>query len=229
MRAASPHVRQKTIRFHSLREFFDRYGEADANHEYAVAWLDSIVGGARRGRGLLMLGDHVAEPPAKSIPPQDSTRKPALSVFLRPPFSIISPCSLRLFNSAYFRKPLGKPGNVVDYKSYFYPLDGIEGWNRLYGPQGLRQFQCVVPEKIAPQTIPEMLRVSQRAGHASFLTVLKKFGTVASPGILSFPRPGYTLTLDFPYRGKKPIVFSVTWTPLHSAPEVRSIHTRTHG
>src|SRR5690606_20791976 len=89
------------------------------------------------------------------------------------------------------------------YGSYFFPLDGVRNWNRLYGPDGLLQHQSVVPEEAARKVVPALLEATREAGHASFLTVLKRFGSIESPGVLSFPRPGYTLTLDFPYDGER--------------------------
>ena len=91
---------------------------------------------------------------------------------------------------------------TTHYNPFFYPLDGVANWNRLYGPRGLHQHQSVIPFEAARRVIPQMLQVSRDAGHSSFLTVLKRFGQKKSPAILSFARPGYTLTLDFPHRGK---------------------------
>lgn len=201
MRVASPHVRQTSIRFASLDEYFRDHAHADAGHEYSVAWIDSLARGKALGRGIVMFGDHADAAQDKMPAVGDATRKPALSIPFTPPFATITGLSLRAFNEFYYRKPLGKAGHTVDYKTFFYPLDGIEGWNRLYGPRGLRQFQCVIPSQAAADSVREMLCVSQQASHGSFLTVLKRFGAIPSPGILSFPREGYTLTLDFPYRG----------------------------
>ncbi|MDP4593619.1 MAG: FAD-binding oxidoreductase [Beijerinckiaceae bacterium] len=203
MRAASPHVMQTSTRFSNLDEYFERHADADGNHEYGVAWLDSLASGSNLGRGILMLGDHAEARPAEMPANGSSMRKPRLSIPFTPPLSMISPLTLRAFNAAYYNAPRKSGLEHVDYRKYFYPLDGIDGWNRLYGPRGLRQFQCVVPADNARDAVAAMLRLSQRARHGSFLTVLKKFGTIPSPGILSFPRPGFTLTLDFPYRGEK--------------------------
>ena len=92
---------------------------------------------------------------------------------------------------------------TVPYQPFFYPLDRISGWNRAYGPKGLRQFQCAVPMPVAHEAVADMLRATHSAGEASFLTVLKIFGDLASPGMMSFPMPGATLTLDMPYRGAR--------------------------
>src|SRR5690606_26770696 len=109
---------------------------------------------------------------------------------------------LRLFNEAYHRAKARRPGrHVSGYQGFFFPLDGVTNWNRLYGPRGLFQHQSVIPESEARRAVPALLAATREAGHGSFLTVLKRFGSVASPGFLSFPRPGYTLTLDFPNGG----------------------------
>ncbi|MGE3248381.1 MAG: FAD-binding protein, partial [Beijerinckiaceae bacterium] len=201
MKTGSPHVAQTATRFANLREYFAVHAESDADFEYSVAWIDSLASGAHLGRGVSMLGNHARPEDLPPPAPGDAMRAARIGVPFRLPFAAVSGPALRAFNAAYFRKPLGRAGATVDYKSFFYPLDGVNGWNRLYGPRGLRQFQCVVPEANAEAAIGDMLRLAQHAGQGSFLTVLKKFGVTLSPGLLSFPRPGFTLTLDFPYRG----------------------------
>jgi len=202
MRAASPHVLQTSTRFANLEEYFERHMDADDGHEYGVSWIDSMASGAKFGRGVLMTGDHAAANSGKPLASDSARRLPKLRVPFRPPVSVISPLMLRAFNFAYYNAPRKPGAELVDYRKYFYPLDGVEGWNKLYGPRGLRQFQCVVPIAHAHEAVGDMLRLSQKAGHGSFLTVLKKFGSISSPGMLSFPRRGFTLTLDFPYRGE---------------------------
>jgi hypothetical protein len=109
---------------------------------------------------------------------------------------------MRVFNAAYrAANRREKRGASVPFAPFFYPLDAVGGWSRAYGPGGLRQFQCVVPNRDAPAAVAEMLALTHRAGAASFLTVLKLFGCKPSPGLMSFPMPGATLTLDFAYRG----------------------------
>jgi len=197
MRASSPNVLQTTVRFRNLAEYFAEHADADAAVEYGVAWIDSLATGTHLGRGALLLGEH-APTPGKIA---SATQPARISVPFTPPFALIRPSSLRLFNALYYRAARPATDRLVDYRSFFYPLDAIGAWNRLYGPRGLRQFQCVVPESGAETTVRAMLIAAQQASHGSFLTVLKKFGAAPSPGLLSFPRPGYTLTLDFPYRG----------------------------
>ena len=121
----------------------------------------------------------------------------------QPPVTVLATPFISVFNKAYrWSKLRSSKPRRSSWQSFFFPLDGVRNWNRLYGPRGLYQHQSVIPFGTAQQAIPALLSASHRAGQASFLTVLKRFGDVASPGLLSFPRPGYTLTLDFPNRGE---------------------------
>ena len=190
-------VRQSTIPFASLDGYFELIENEGDAHEYAVAWIDQLAYGANFGRGLMLLGDHAET----DLP---NSNKLQLSVPFQPPVSLLNGWSLKLFNTAYNFAGQRKTGEqIVNAQSFFFPLDAVKNWNRLYGPRGLYQHQSVIPLDAAPEIIPAMLRATHDAGEASFLTVLKKFGAIASPGLLSFPRSGHTLTLDFPNRGMR--------------------------
>lgn len=198
MRVGSPHVVQTVRPFGSLPAYFDLAEEADARNEYAVAWIDQLAAGKAAGRGLLLAGNHadVSEGAEHDAAPS------RLTVPLQPPFTVLNRPFLRLFNAAYRWKNGGRrEPERVPAKRFFFPLDGVAHWNRLYGPGGLFQHQSVVPEAVARDVVPALLALARGRGQGSFLTVLKRFGGKPSPGILSFPRPGYTLTLDFPNRG----------------------------
>jgi FAD/FMN-containing dehydrogenase len=198
MRVDSLDIEEKVTRFRSLDEFFDLAQAADAENEYAVAWVDQLASGRNAGRGLLMTGNHVRHG-ARSAGKAGSR----LAVPLQPPVNMLGTPFLKLFNLAY-RSSKGAPRRPrpVPYRGFFFPLDGVRDWNRLYGPRGLYQHQSVVPEADARITVAALLDHARRAGQGSFLTVLKRFGAKASPGFVSFPRPGYTLTLDFPNKGR---------------------------
>jgi hypothetical protein len=121
-----------------------------------------------------------------------------------PPVSLVNGLSLAVFNKLYFHRPAAVQRDALwHFRSYFYPLDGILEWNRMYGPKGFFQYQCVVPEASAVDSLQEMLTLIGKSGSGSFLVVLKLFGAVPSLGMLSFPRPGVTLALDFPNRGRQ--------------------------
>ena len=107
------------------------------------------------------------------------------------------------FNSAYYHFNSAKAGTSRQhYASFFYPLDAVRGWNRLYGRHGMLQYQCVIPRDNQRDGIAALLDVITASGQGSFLAVLKTFGELTSPGLLSFPRMGATLALDFPFRGE---------------------------
>ncbi|WP_367718643.1 FAD-binding oxidoreductase [Nitratireductor sp. GISD-1A_MAKvit] len=197
MKVASVDVNEQVRGFSGLDEYFDLAEDADAENEYAVAWLDQLASGAGAGRGFLLTANHAEDGPVYVAP----TRR-RLTVPFRPPVNLLNRWSLTLFNRAFaWSKARTQGVRRSSFESYFFPLDAVGHWNRLYGPRGLLQHQCVVPFEAARETIPAMLAAAREAGQASFLTVLKRFGDVASPGILSFPRPGYTLTLDFSNSG----------------------------
>lgn len=197
MRVPSLDVRENVTPFRDLDEFFDLVQEADLSNEYAVAWIDQLARDRSAGRGLLMTGNHAERGAHAAVPAADF-----FSVPFQPPLNLISRPMLKVFNRVYrVVKSRTRGPRDTSYQDFFFPLDGVRHWNRLYGPHGLFQHQSVVPEDTARHAIPELLATAKRAGQGSFLTVLKRFGAVRSPGLMSFPRPGYTLTLDFPNRG----------------------------
>jgi FAD/FMN-containing dehydrogenase len=197
MRVSSLDIVEQVRPFHSLAEFFDLAAEADCRNEYVVAWIDQLARSRRLGRGLLITGNHAehGSHAAKSA-------GGLLSVPFQPPVNLLNRPALKIFNRIY-RVGKGWSGRPrrVGYQGFFFPLDGVRNWNRLYGPRGLYQHQSVLPEESARQAVRALLSTAKHAGQGSFLTVLKRFGKVESPGLMSFPRPGYTLTLDFPNRG----------------------------
>ncbi|MFD2174733.1 FAD-binding oxidoreductase [Rhodobacter lacus] len=176
----------------------------EANHEatYSVAWIDCLASGRALGRSLVMLGEH-ARPQALrddyALRPLDWPRKRKLTVPLDFPSWALNRVTLRAFNALYYRKGLAAEGrSIVDWDSYFYPLDAINNWNRIYGAKGFAQYQCVLPLAASEAGLTELLATIAAAGTGSFLAVLKRFG--AQESAFSFPMEGYTLALDFPVR-----------------------------
>ncbi|KQS74484.1 FAD-linked oxidase [Rhizobium sp. Leaf384] len=199
MKVPSAHIQQHTIRFDSLDAYFHMIDRVDAEHEYSVAWIDQLATGRKSGRGILLAGDHADA--SCDFPDLPSGR--TLGIPATPPVSLLNRLTLKAFNAAYLRR--AKPGETaetVKWSGYFYPLDAIRNWNRLYGPKGLYQHQSVYPADVAPAVTANLLETARAAGHGSFLTVLKRFGDHPSRGLLSFPRPGFTLTLDFANQGE---------------------------
>jgi FAD/FMN-containing dehydrogenase len=186
------------VRMGSLDEFYALSAESEAGWEYTAAWVDCLAGGRDLGRGIFSRANHAPGPVGPAAP-----LRSRLSVPLSPPFSPLTGPTLRAFNALYRRK-LGRKDRVLrlaPYAPVLFPLDAIDGWNRLYGPRGFYQYQCVLPPEGARDAVAEMLGIIASAGEGSFLAVLKTMGERRSPGLLSFPMPGTTLALDFPNRG----------------------------
>jgi FAD/FMN-containing dehydrogenase len=182
-----------TQRFGDLDEFFALSAELDERHEFCVSWIDCAAKGKTTGRGVYMAGDFASDGP----PVVATGRK--LTFPLTPPVSLIDGVSLRAFNELYWRKaPRERKHAKVGYDSFFYPLDAVLKWNRIYGPKGFQQYQALIPARDARAGIHALLAAVAESGTGSFLAVLKRCGNVPSPGLLSFPQPGTTLALDFP-------------------------------
>jgi len=193
---AGPMMSVETIRFANLDEFMRLQSESDEKFEYTVAWVDCLGTGNQLGRGWFERANHS---PTSAALPQQPQR--GLNIRFTPPFSLVNAASLRLFNNFYYHWPRVRRGERW-FESYFYPLDSIGHWNRLYGPRGLYQYQCVIPDAAGSEGTAALLNAISRSGQGSFLAVLKGFGALESPGMLSFPRTGLTLALDFPNRGQ---------------------------
>jgi decaprenylphospho-beta-D-ribofuranose 2-oxidase len=183
-----------------LGAMLDGLRDAAKDWQYTVGWIDCLVRGATLGRGILMRGRHASrgEAPA-GLPP--APRR--LAVPLNAPEWLLSPVLMRAFNAAYYHVQARRPGGsarVVPYQGFFYPLDAIGDWNRLYGRRGFLQYQCVVPRAAGAPAVARLLERLAVAGAASFLAVIKDCGP-ESDAYLSFPLEGTTLALDLPYRG----------------------------
>lgn len=197
-RIDNPWIDGETIRFDDLDAFFQLSEESEARFEYTVAWVDCIARGRELGRGIFIRGNHA---PA-DVPLPRPHRGLKLTVPFTFPELALNPLTMKAMNTAYFHlHPRGRRSEVVHYEPFFYPLDGVLEWNRAYGARGLLQYQCVVPTGDGSRAIRSVLERIAAAGSASFLAVLKTFGDVPSPGLMSFPRPGVTLALDFPNNG----------------------------
>jgi FAD/FMN-containing dehydrogenase len=196
----NPLINEEVIRFGNVDEFFELSRESAENFDYTVSWLDCMASGKNLGRGLFMRGNHA--PPQwplkyKQTPPGG----------WRIPFDFphiaLNHWSIWGFNQLYYHKQLRKfSQHVVHYEPFFYPLDGLTDWNKIYGKRGFFQHQCVVPHE-DKAVIKDILKTIAASGLGSFLAVLKVFGDVPSPGMMSFPRPGVTLALDFPNHGEQ--------------------------
>jgi FAD/FMN-containing dehydrogenase len=195
---ANPFVWVRIQRFRDLDEFWDLNHEAEQRYSYTVAWVDCLAKGSRLGRGIYFSGEHA---PALTETPHYRSRD--FRVVLDPPFSLVNRLSLTAFNEIYYHyhKLLSSRPVLSHYVPFFYPLDAIGQWNRIYGRNGFFQYQCVLPKPNAREGLKVLLDEIGGSGQGSFLAVLKTFGAIRSPGLLSFPREGVTFALDFPNRG----------------------------
>jgi FAD/FMN-containing dehydrogenase len=188
-------IRQETRRAANLQEAMALFEDASA-WTYSVAWIDCLARGAALGRSLLYLGEHAA-PDEVPVGAAAAARRVTRRVPMDFPGFALNRWSVGAFNALYYRR--GRPGQaIVDYDRYFYPLDALLEWNRIYGRSGFLQYQCVLPKPASAAGLTALLDRIARAGTGSFLAVLKLFGT--QDGLLSFPMEGYTLALDFPAR-----------------------------
>jgi decaprenylphospho-beta-D-ribofuranose 2-oxidase len=199
MRVQTSWVREDIERAHDLDDVMARMESGDADYRYSVAWIDCLARGARLGRSVLMRGDHAT---LDELPPRRRERPlapPGPARIAAPPWApngLLRRSTVAAFNELYFRRaPRLERGRLVSLGPYFFPLDAVRGWNRMYGSRGFLQYQFVVPfgAEDALRAAVERLAAS---GAASFLAVLKRFGR--GRGLLSFPIEGWTLALDVP-------------------------------
>lgn len=194
-RVPGPWLTTETIPYANIAEFFKYSDDSEADWEHTVSWIDCLAGNGGRGLFLRANPSDVKTGPLPSV-------KQAHIPFV-PPFSLVNKMTLRPFNEAYYWRNQRKAGRqtTIHYQSFFYPLDNIQEWNKMYGPRGFYQYQSVVPREVGQDAIAAMLKEIGRSGQGSFLAVLKTFGNRESLGLLSFARPGVTLALDFPNNG----------------------------
>lgn len=186
----SAFIRQDTRRAANLAEAVAVL-ESSAHWTYSVAWIDCLARGAELGRSLIFLGEHATQDQARGAKAKTGR---ALAVPIDAPAWALNRYTVSAFNAAYYGVERPKSA-IVSYVPYFYPLDAIHDWNRLYGRAGFVQYQCVLPKGAALAGMTLLLERIARSGRASFLSVLKQFR--AQDGLLSFPMEGLTLALDF--------------------------------
>ncbi len=186
------------IQYHGIDEFLD-LTEQSQHVEYTVSWVDVNSTGKNFCRGIFMQGDHSQVPDELKPSPE-----PKLTFPIDLPSFALNSTTVGMFNTAFFHKQIkSRVTALQDYEPFFYPLDAVLKWNRMYGAAGLLQFQYAIPWENARQGTVAILREVSKSGLASFLAVLKAFGDVPSPGMMSFPKPGITLALDFPIRPER--------------------------
>jgi L-gulonolactone oxidase len=197
MPISSAMIDAETVPFDGLDGFFALASESSEAFDYTVSWIDCMASGAALGRGLFSRGRHSPAGPLRAVM---GGAGPFMPIDL--PGFVLNATSIRAFNALYLWNGRRRSGAArMPYTPFFYPLDAIGNWNRMYGRRGMYQYQSVVPPAVAADATRAMLQAIAEAGQGSFLAVLKTFGDKPSPGLMSFPQPGTTLALDFPNRG----------------------------
>jgi len=199
------YIRNEAIQAKNLDEIFDLF-ESSESWTYNVAWLDCLQKGGSLGKSIMLRGEHATfnELPEKlKKNPLQVKKKLNLNIpFFFPNFAL-NTLSIKIFNWLYFNKQ-GKKHlkNYVDYETFFYPLDAVHNWNRIYGKKGFIQYQFVIPKEHGKEGMRKILEKIASSGNGSFLVVLKLFGESNPQAYNSFPMKGYTLALDFKVNDK---------------------------
>lgn len=193
----------------NLDEALEFFYQADDDYQYSVAWIDCLTGGRSLGRSVLMRGNMALRKDLKNHGKNidDSLKvmnKRQLNVPFNAPSFVLNQWSIKLFNDVYYASYRDSVQKMVDYNSFFYPLDSLSNWNRMYGKNGFIQFQVAFPPKTSREGLKAVLEKLSQAKSSSFLAVLKSFGK-QNNGLLSFPIKGHTLALDLPIKNENTI------------------------
>ena len=201
-RIPTPFIMVENIKYRGLADFFTLAQESEAAYEHTVAWVDCLASGTRLGRGIFMRGNSATPSEAGAARGDGSKHK------LRFPFDapnwLLNRLSVTAYNALFYHKQWReRQTRLVHYNPFFYPLDAILDWNRMYGCRGFFQYQFVAPMAAAERVVSRVLEKVSQSGAASFLAVIKTFGQRPRAGMLSFPRPGVTLAMDLANQGDK--------------------------
>ena len=198
-------IRQESIKAENLDEIFKLFEESES-WTYNVAWIDCLQTGKNIGRSILMRGEHAFKhelPKKLQQKPLRLKQKFIPKVPFYFPDFMLNKWSVRLFNYLYFNKQKRKEiKNFVDYETFFYPLDVVNDWNKIYGKKGFIQYQMVIPKAQGKEGMRKILDTIAKSGNGSFLAVLKLFGKENPLAYNAFPLEGYTLALDFKVNSK---------------------------
>jgi decaprenylphospho-beta-D-ribofuranose 2-oxidase len=197
-RIQSSYIRQKQIKASNLDEVMALF-DANTDSTYSVAWIDCLKTGKSFGRSILMLGEHATTDETRPANKLTAKEKTLMTVPFHFPSFVLNGLSVKIFNALFYAKNYKKEMNsVVHYDEFFYPLDSINEWNKIYGRKGFVQYQFVLPFEASKEGLKNILTRISKMGMGSFLAVLKLFGE--QHDLISFPMKGYTLALDFPIR-----------------------------
>lgn len=197
-RINTAYIRQKQIKARNLDEIMNLF-QQNPDSTYSVAWIDCLKTGRNFGRSILMVGEHATVDEVKHDKVLEPKEKALITVPFYFPSFILNGFSVKIFNTLYYAKNYQRTmEGIVHYDGFYYPLDSILNWNRIYGRKGFVQYQFVLPLESSRNGLIDIMTRITRRGTGSFLAVLKLFGE--QNNLISFPMKGYTLALDFPIK-----------------------------
>jgi len=199
----SRYLKTESVKARTLEQAIELTEASDVDWDYTVTWIDVTATGRGLGKGLVQRGNFLDKHDMSLV---ENRRQVKAAVPFMMPNWLLNNRVIETFNTAYYGKQRKRVSHrTVDMMPFFYPLDAIHNWNRLYGKRGMLQYQCAMPighddgVHRGARALRRLLKILQHAHSASFLAVVKMFGDLPSPGMMSFPRPGITLSLDMPY------------------------------
>lgn len=194
------YIKQRTVKARDINEIMDLFKKHEAS-TYSVAWIDCLSTGKSLGRSILILGEHAMADELRGLNVSDSLlavkKKKKLTIPFTLPDFVLNKFTARAFNALYYAGNSQEQCSLVDYDTFFYPLDRVYRWNKLYGSAGFTQYQCVLPKQVSQKGLNKILCRISACNIGSFLAILKLMGP-ANSNLISFPMEGYTLALDFP-------------------------------
>lgn len=199
-RVPSPWIWAEGERARDLDALMDRLRCVSAQWPFTVAWVDCTARGESLGRGILHCGRWAR---ADEAPANSPAARRRIGIPVPLPANVVAPWSIQIFNTLWFHA-LGGAGRrgISHPEAFFHPLDAIQHWDRLYGPRGMVQYQCVLPVERDPTAPRRFFEVLTRMGGASPISVIKDCGPEGR-GLLSFPMPGISIAIDLPYRERE--------------------------
>lgn len=201
----SAYIRQESIKAENLDEIFNLFEESES-WTYTVAWIDCLQKGKNIGRSILMRGEHAFQ---HELPQKFKEKPLRLKKKFEPtvpfyfPGFVLNSLTVKIFNYLYYKKQSKKEvKNFIDYETFFYPLDFVHDWNKIYGKSGFIQYQMMIPKESGKEGMKKILETIANSGNGSFLAVLKLYGKENQEAYNSFPFEGYSLALDFKVNSK---------------------------
>jgi decaprenylphospho-beta-D-ribofuranose 2-oxidase len=201
----SAYIRQESIKAENLDEIFNLFEESES-WTYTVAWIDCLQKGKNIGRSILMRGEHAFQ---HELPQKFKEKPLRLKKKFEPtvpfyfPGFVLNALTVKIFNYFYYKKQSKKEvKNFIDYETFFYPLDFVHDWNKIYGKSGFIQYQMMIPKESGKEGMKKILETIANSGNGSFLAVLKLYGKENPEAYNSFPFEGYSLALDFKVNSK---------------------------